>query len=110
MMKIKHSTPYGDYELKLYKGNYSNNGNLAIQATIEEDGFEEPWSTITVNIDKLPENWACIDTNNNGNCIITELVGAGYCSVVGYKASGWCEYPVVEFTDAFLEGLEEIKC
>lgn len=107
MMKLQHYAPWGEYELNLYKTNYSNNGNLAIQATIEENGFEEPWSMITVNIDKLPDNWACIDTNNNGANIIGELIDAGYCSLVGYKASGFCTYPVVEFTDEFLEGLED---
>lgn len=110
MMKLNHTTSWGEtYELKFYKGNYTNNNNLAIQSTIEEDGFEEPWSMVTVNIDPLPENWACIDTNNNGNSMLTELIDAGYCHVVGYKASGFCEYPVVEFTNEFLEEVEEMR-
>lgn len=107
MMKIKHATPYGEYELKLYKRTYTDNGNIAIQATIEEDGFEEPWSMITVNIAMLPDKWACLDTNNNGDTILYELLDAGYCNLLGYEASGFCTYPIVEFTDEFLKGLEE---
>lgn len=112
-MKLKHTTFFGKtYELKLYKGHYlpRYGGGIAIQATINEDGFEEPWSTITVNLGELPEeNMAAIDVNNNGANILDELINAGFCTLLYFKRSGYCEYPVVEFTEEFLNGLEEMR-
>lgn len=44
---------------------YSNNNNLAIQLYCIEDGFEEPFATLTVNLKKLnTDNQAFVDTNN----------------------------------------------
>lgn len=110
-MKLKHTFFGKTYELNLYKGHYlpKYGGGIGIQATINEDGFEEPWGTITVNLGKLPENQAALDTNNNGTNILFELEDEGYCKFLGYKQSGYCTYPIVEFTEEFLNGLEEMK-
>ena len=111
-MKLKHITFFGKtYELKLYKIYYlpEYGGGIGIQATINEDGFEEPYCTITKNFEDLPDGCTAIDTNNCEANILDELINAGFCTLLYFKRSGYCEYPVVEFTEEFLNGLEEMR-
>ena len=78
---------------------YANNGNLAIQMICWDEGFPEPYSMLTVNLDKkCRPNCAFIDINNNGYDIINWLVVNNLGRVTGsIRTSGWCTYPEFEF-------------
>jgi hypothetical protein len=78
---------------------YAENGNLYVGLTTMIEGWPEPWSNLTVNLSvKCKENCAFIDTNNNGNEIITWLEENNLGETTGRIAfSGWCVYPEFEF-------------
>ena len=86
---------------------YANNGNLAIQLTEKEDGWEEPYAMLTVNLDeKLADGYAYVDTNNlpdaEGFILRNDLgVFTGRIS-----HSGWCSYPLYQFDLARLHEVE----
>lgn len=95
-----------DHAFEFVKAKYQNNGNLAIQVMSEDEeyGGWEPWCSLTVNLDKkLPENQAYLDTNNCSREIIIWLYHNHYVSDVGVGFSGFCSYPLVEFSKAFME-------
>ncbi len=77
------------------------NGNLAIQMISWEDGTPEPWSTLTVNLDRMcQKNCAFIDTNNNGDSILPWLIRYGLAVPTGILArSGYCVYPEFRFRE-----------
>lgn len=82
--------------ITLEKTSYSNNGNLAIVAT-DEEGM--PWGNITVNTHvKLPENMACVDTNNIPG-IVNILNDAGIAKLTDktINPGGFVDYPVMIF-------------
>lgn len=77
---------------------YSNNDNLAIQLFCKEEGFFEPYSTLTVNIHELKDKTlAYVDVNNNPNILnwITENEIA--IPIRETAISGYCEYPLYKF-------------
>lgn len=79
---------------------YKNNDNLAIQMwRWDEDGFQEPWSILTVNLTKkCNPNCAFIDVNNNGDNIIEWLEANNLGVFTGnFEISGFCIYPEFEF-------------
>lgn len=88
-----------DYPMTFNLGNYMANDNLYVELITGIDGYYEPWSDLTVNLDtKCAENCAFIDTNNNGDEIIDWLEAHGLGTTTGrYKASGFCVYPEFEF-------------
>lgn len=97
-MKIKGWNQ--EYEVKIEKTKYMNNGNLAISLICYDDEYKywEPYGILTVNFDeKLPEDYAYVDTNNMPNAEqfieenkLGEFVGK-------YKMSGFCCYPLYKF-------------
>ena len=91
----KVETQFGNYNVRLVKKNYVNNGNLAIRM-IDEDEF--PFATLTVNLGgKLADDVAYVDVNNcpwaedfiegNNLGVPTGMIGM----------SGWCFYPQYKF-------------
>ena len=80
-------------------GSYTENGNLYVGLVTNEEGYPEPWSTLTVNLSvKCADDCAFIDTNNNGDAIIDWLVENKLGKPTGrIKASGWCVYPEFKF-------------
>lgn len=89
---------------KFYKAKYDDDNNLAIIA-IDDDG--EFYGTLTVNINPLKYGLACIDINNypNSETVAKELGGRFTGS---YMQSGYCTYPIYDFTDV-IENLEDIE-
>ena len=89
-------TDFESYEHCTYSKKQYGNKHVAIQL-FYEDG---PLATLTVNIagiEKYPENYSCIDTNNCpwGEDLAEEL-GIGKFTGA-YLHSGFCSYPVYEF-------------
>lgn len=86
-------------EVTLKFGRYGN-GRLALQL-FDEDNC--PYTTVTVNlVNESVCNSMCtfIDTNNNGDDIITWLEDNGLGRALGlYGESGFCTYPQFEFNE-----------
>lgn len=89
---------------------YVENGNLYVGLLSHEEGYPMPWSNLTVNLSvKCKPNCAFIDTNNNGNEIMTWLEQNGLGHYTGnLMPSGWCVYPEFEFNmEALMEHVTE---
>lgn len=85
---------YNDYKLSVSKSTYSNNHNLALVLTDEEDGAM--FGVATVNIDILMPNFAFIDENNLPG-MGDALVKAGLATKTATsRQSGWVSYPLYE--------------
>ena len=95
-----------DHALQFVKQNYFN-GNLAIEVMSEDEeyGGWEPWCSLTVNLPgfMLDENEAFLDTNNCSKEIIDWIFKNKYAKKIGQRQSGFCTYPLVEFSKAFIE-------
>ena len=91
-------TEYEDYENCFFQvDEYANNDHVCVSLYSEEEG---PISPVTVNIqgiERFPENYSCIDTNNAPflEDLIEELGIAAPAGIV--LKSGWCTYPVYIF-------------
>ena len=91
---------YGsEHPITINLSKYSNNGNLYVGLLTHEDGFPEPWSNLTVNLAVNCEaNCAFIDTNNNGEEIVSWLVENNLGKLTGRtQISDYCTYPEFEF-------------
>lgn len=96
---LKYSSHGEEYDIILRMGKYQN-GNLAIQMYChDENGFVEPFATLTKNLDVcLPENQAYLDTNNLGIEIGIWVDENDLGEYLGeLKGSGFCFYPLFEF-------------
>ena len=84
---------------------YADNGNLYVGMITHEDGYPEPWSDLTVNLDvKCAANCAFIDTNNNSDRIVEWLITNKLATLTGrMESSGFCVYPEMKFN------MEELK-
>ena len=93
-----------DHTLQFVKQNYFN-GNLAIEVLSEESGCWEPWCSLTVNLPGFihDENEAFLDTNNCSKEIIDWIFKNKYVKKIGERKSGYCTYPLVEFSKEFME-------
>ncbi len=82
--------------------------NLGIQLySYDEDGFREPYATLTVNLGEFigAKNCAYIDTNNNS--FTAQLLEKGFCSDTGLtKQSGFYTYPLWKFDEEFLKSID----
>lgn len=78
---------------------YLSDNSLAITMTTWEEGYAEPWDSLTVNLEvDLEDNCAFIDTNNNGGDIIDWLIKNNLGELTGrVKKSGFCSYPEFKF-------------
>ena len=96
-----------DHALQFVKQEYAINGNLAIEVLSEDEeyGGWEPWCSLTVNLPGFmhEENEAFLDTNNCSREIIDWIFKNGYAKVIGERQSGFCVYPLVEFSKEFME-------
>lgn len=95
-----------DHALQFVKQQYLN-GNLAIEVLSEDEeyGGWEPWCWLTVNLPgfSIKENEAFLDTNNCSKEIIDWIFKNNYAKQIGGKCSGFCMYPLVEFSKEFME-------
>lgn len=97
MLKLKAWD--SEHDIALSVEHYEISGNLAIQMWSFDEGYPEPWSMLTVNLDRKCEpNCAFIDTNNNGVEIIDWLEAnhLGYDTGI-IHSSGYCTYPMFKF-------------
>ena len=98
MKTLKLKTDYGAYKIALCKDTYETTDNLYVGLLCKEGKYYEPYGDLTVNLHKLPENQAYIDTNNNGVEIIDWLIENKLGKFTGqYGYSGFCAYPLFEF-------------
>lgn len=91
---MKCVTDFGVYDVTVSTSTYSNNGNLAILLTSPTEG---PFATLSVNLHKLPEGYAYVDTNN---CPWAEEFINEYKlgePTGGSARSGYCIYPLYKF-------------
>lgn len=88
-----------DHQITFEIHKYAENDNLAIQMLCWDDGYPEPWSMLTVNLSKkCKPNRAFIDTNNNGDQIMSWLVANNLGKFTGrMDFSGFCVYEEFEF-------------
>ena len=73
----------------------------------DEDGFKEPYATLTVNFGEFigAKDCAYIDTNNNS--FTDQLLQMGFCQDTGFtKQSGFCVYPLWKFDRDFLKEID----
>lgn len=102
---IEFTSEWGtEYTLAFEKARYCYGDGLAIEVHCRERGEEwwEPYATLTVNIDPVMEKQAYLDTNNVGD-LCERVMAEGWAKQVGEGRSGYCTYPLVEFTDGFLD-------
>lgn len=107
-MKTFDLEKYGStYKIQLNVTFYME-GNLAITMTSWENGEPEPWNVLTVNLDSVrPKGCAFIDTNNNGEEILTWIIRYGLAVPTGtYERSGFCRYPEYRFRPEILQEID----
>ena len=97
------------YRARFIKDNYVNNGNLYVGVLTWNDDYDdwEEWGDLTTNLPstRLEYNEAFLDTNNCTPEIIIALENNGYIKDTRLKRqSGFCTYPLYEFTEEFLNG------
>lgn len=82
-------------------------GNLAIQMVAWEDGYPEPWASLTVNLDgKRQKDCAFIDTNGDPDFPVW-IIRNGLAVPTGIlQRSGSCEYPEYRFRADRLQELD----
>lgn len=98
---------YGnEYAVSIVVNSYANNGNLAVGlVSQDEDGYNEPFADVTVNIADLPPYHAALDTNNMSG-IGSFVEKEGLARPTGnYLNSGFCHFPVYEFDKDALQKL-----
>lgn len=99
MNKLNLNAWGNNHQITLETNTYAENGNLYVGLICWDDGFPLPWSNLTVNLGaKCKPNCSFIDTNNNGDGIISWLEANKLGKLTGRtKASGYCIYPEFEF-------------
>jgi hypothetical protein len=82
----------------LEKGNYSNNGNLAL-GLVHECG--EPICNISTNIIPLvSETEFCANINNINETLWNDIIASGLFQPTGDTVqSGFCEYPIYKLVE-----------
>lgn len=98
---------YGEkFPIELVLGYYPN-GSFGIALNSWSEGYPEPWSKLTVNLDeKLPPYCAYVDTNNNGEDIVDWIIENNLGELTGdYGYSGFCKYPLIKFNSKIIDEL-----
>lgn len=73
----------------------------------EEEQMMDHFASVTVNLEPLPYSHAAIDTNNNGDKVVTFLEREGFGEKTGRSlSSGFCSYPVFHFEDRMLQAID----
>ena len=95
-----------EYTLAFEKAHYYYDDRVAIEVHCREKGEEwwEPFGTLTKNLPEYstPPNAAFLD-DNNLHKLCERVLDEGWAQVIGEADSGFCVYPMVLFTDEFLE-------
>lgn len=82
------------HNVTVHATKYVDNGNLTVCL---DDPMEGPYATITVNLGRLNDGFAYVDTNN---CpwAVKFLEENGLAEFTGKTCrSGFCEYPLYKF-------------
>lgn len=105
---LAFKTPYGTYDILFSIGRYQVYNNTAVEmySKAEDGDYYEPFASMTVNINDLPDGCACIDTNNiEGIESFIEENGLGKNTGLSVR-SGFCVYPIYQFDlDKFADHL-----
>lgn len=101
-----------EYRARFLKSEYANNGNLYVGVIYWDEECEcwMPWVDLTVNLPgmKCEPNEAFLDINNCAPEIIKALKEKEYIKDTGVtRQSGFCTYPLVEFSEEFFNGMLE---
>lgn len=112
MIEIEFNSYGKKHKAMFEKTLYVNGNNLYVGVVTwdEEEEYWEPWCDLTVNLPGcvLAKNEAYLDTNNCNPEIIRCLFDKGYVIDTGKVGhSGFCTYPLVRFTEEFLNGMYE---
>ena len=99
MQKLNMYKYGNNHPMTFYLERYAQNNNLYVELITYDEGYAEPWQNLTVNLGiKCAEDCAFIDTNNNGEEIITWLEENNLGKRTGrIEPSGWCLYPEFQF-------------
>ena len=99
MQTLTLNARFPEHEISFHLAKYADNGNFYVGMICYDEGFPEPWSDLTVNLEEiLDDNCAYIDVNNNGNEIIQWLIANNLGHLNGGLGfSGFCMYPEFEF-------------
>lgn len=114
MKPIKFKSQWGKvYNIIFCKSRYANNKRLYIGCLCEEEyGEYEPYCDVTVNLaQRIPDgNYGFLDTNNADPMLLNLMYAKGWIEDTEMSGfSGFCIYPLVKFTDEFLEMIQEGK-
>lgn len=96
-----YHSPYGDYELTAAVRSYAVNKRLAVSLLCREDGYWEPYATLTVNLPEEPlrpnEAFVKCFAENQGlmEFVLENKLGKILPGQEGY--SGFCAYPKIAF-------------
>lgn len=105
--QFEYRTRHGDVEqvevtLDIYA--YYNNLYLGMNYYDSELGGWDRYTDITVNTIEMPYLYSAIDTNNNGEEIVSFLEENGFGEDTGkVVSSGWCVYPIFKFDEEALQ-------
>lgn len=112
MKPVKFKSQWGnEYNVVFYKDNYVDNNRIYIGCMCEDEeyGGYEPYCDVTVNLaQNMPNgNFGFLDTNNGDPNLFNLMFEKGWIEDIGIMgASGFCIYPLVKFSDEFLEMIE----
>lgn len=102
-----NNTRWKKYNVSVLIGDYYNGGK-AIMLRDSDDG--QPVATLTVWLDKIPENNIALDINNAGIGVIDWLQEQGIITKERTKVidSGYCSYPVYPLEEKYHETIPKI--
>jgi hypothetical protein len=96
---------YESWQVELKAFHYANNDNIGLQLYIED----EPYATVSVNIERLPAYEFCVDVNNFPAGM--ELLYINHIACPAKRKnllrSGFCVYPVWVLEGSLLDGVQE---
>ena len=105
------------YNIGLAKGNYSNNGTLAIlmYLTTPKGKIKDEFGNLTVNIGESnfmanENDTQFINTNHLGSEITNWLIENNIAKPTGLIGhSGYCSYPLFKFNKQALDEMDTLK-
>lgn len=103
----RYKNRYGETaDIYFVRNRYDYYGGLAVEMFWNGDGYWEDFATITVNLTRVGDRQAFLDENNLPG-IGKWLEANGLARDTGTaRKSGYCQYPLYEFTEKFYEESE----